>query len=191
MRLVVLICLFSFALVGCSTLSSFQPDETPVADTETTRLAARLSSELDRRSRHDPAALDVATPEMQALEAAFFPPEQAVAVQAEPEEVVLNVEMDGARSLFHAIHIASYRNEATARAGWQTLAAMFPDVLGGAEPRLEAVDIPEQGRYLRLKAGPFNSHSEAQAACAPFRSANAWCAPVDFTGEALDLQAQE
>lgn len=99
-------------------------------------------------------------------------------------------DMTGARSLFHAIHIASYRREATAQSGWQTLSAMFPEALDGLEPRVEGVDIPGQGYFLRLKAGPFNSAGAAEAACAPFRAAGVWCAPVDFTGETLRREGE-
>jgi len=118
---------------------------------------------------------------------AVEPVVQDAAVVIDPEPLP---DLTGARSLFHAIHIASYRGEETARSGWQTLSAMFPEALDGLEPRVEGVDIPDQGFFLRLKAGPFNSAREADAACDPFRAAGVWCVPVDFTGETLAVTGE-
>lgn len=177
-------CIFLLALPGCVTTGGGTPAPAPVADSENARLAARLALVLDQRARGEAASLDLAQAEMRALDAALRPP--APPPQAEPELPAGPLpELEGGRSLFHAIHIASYRGEATARAGWQTLAAMFPEALTGLEPRIEGVDIPGQGVFLRLKAGPFNSPGEAEAACGPFRSAGVWCAATDFTGTRL------
>jgi hypothetical protein len=82
----------------------------------------------------------------------------------------------------HAVHLASYRLESNAEAGWATLQAMFPDALGGKTPRLEAVNLGERGDYLRLKAGPFDSRAEARSACALIQSAGAFCQTGDYTG---------
>lgn len=178
------LCICLLALLGCVTTGGGTSAPAPVADSENARLAAGLAEMLDQRARGEAASLDGAEAEMRALDAALQPPSPPP--QAELALPTGSVpELEGGRSLFHAIHIASYRGEATARAGWQTLAAMFPEALTGLEPRIEGVDIPGQGVFLRLKAGPFNSSGEAEAACAPFRSAGVWCAATDFTGAEL------
>jgi len=188
MRTTFTILLSSIALTGCLTTSQSPSALPPVADSEAARLAVLLSTELDRRARWEPAALDSVEADMRALEFALFPaPEPGPETIVEP--VIPVVDMSAARSLFHAIHIASYRDLETALSGWETLSAMFPDVLEGTRPRVEAVDVPEQGHFLRLKAGPFLSAGDASRSCEAFRAANVWCAVTDYTGDDLIARA--
>jgi len=187
MRAIFTILLSSIALAGCFTTSEDPSAAPPVADSDAARLAALLSNELDRRARWEPSALEGVETDMRALELVLFPEAETVP-ETIVEPIAPDVDMSAARSLFHAIHIASYRDVETALSGWETLRAMFPDVLAETRPRVEAVDIPGQGHFLRLKAGPFLSAGDASRSCEAFRAASVWCAVTDYTGDDLITQ---
>jgi hypothetical protein len=158
-----------------------------VADTLNARLADATARELAHLSRFDPDALDTVQDELRVLAAALAgravrPNEDAVAMAAQ-EAPPPPPDLADARSVFHAVHLASYRGPETAAAGWRTLHAMFPDVLDGLSARLESVEIEGRGEFLRLKAGPFDTRNEARAACNAIEAAGAYCALSDFTGE--------
>ena len=177
---------------GCATMSQSDPAPMPapaVADTQSARLADATARELAHLSRFDPDALDSVDPQLRALAAALATRDIAVSVET-PGTVAADPppppEMDSARSVLHAIHLASYRRRDNAEAGWTTLSAVFPDILAGREARLEAVDIPDQGVFLRLKAGPFDTRAQAVDACRRIESAQAYCQVTDFTGQRLE-----
>jgi hypothetical protein len=90
------------------------------------------------------------------------------------------------RSVLFALHLASYRNESSAAAGWRIIAAEAPETLDDLHPRIETVDLgPERGVYLRLKAGPIDSRAEAAARCAALVDAGHYCQAVDFEGREI------
>jgi cell division septation protein DedD len=90
------------------------------------------------------------------------------------------------RSVLFAVHIASYRTEESAEAGWRIIRAEAPQALAGLHPRLEHVDLgPEQGVYLRLKAGPLDSRADAAARCAALVDTGHYCKTADFEGREL------
>lgn len=93
-------------------------------------------------------------------------------------------DMDGSRSLLHAVHIASYRTPEQAREGWDVLSARHA-VLARLEPRMDAADLGERGEYLRLKAGPFDDAQAARSACAEIEAAGDWCQATGFDGERI------
>ena len=164
--------------------------EPRVADTRQARLADATARELAHMARFDPQGLQTVQPELRALAAALAgrdlrPGEEAIPAPAAPPAPPPAPDMSAAPSLLHAVHLASYRREATARAGWDTLLALHPDRLTGLEARLEPVDLGERGLYLRLKAGPFDSAAEARGVCAAIAASGAYCQPDDFTGSAL------
>lgn len=87
------------------------------------------------------------------------------------------------RSVMFALHLASYRTETSAEAGWRIISSEAPAPLGDLHPRVETVDLgPERGVYLRLKAGPLDSRDEAAARCAVLVEAGHYCQAVDFEG---------
>lgn len=49
------------------------------------------------------------------------------------------------------VYLASYRDEATARHGWDELKHQAP-LLAKAEPAMTKVTLPGQGNFLRLQA---------------------------------------
>jgi hypothetical protein len=90
------------------------------------------------------------------------------------------------RSVLYALHLASYRSEASAAAGWRIIAAEAAPSLDGLRPRLETVDLgPDRGVYLRLKAGPVDSSAQAAALCAALIESGHYCKTADFEGHEL------
>jgi hypothetical protein len=103
-----------------------------------------------------------------------------------PAQVTAAAPSFQARSVLYALHLASYRNESSAAAGWRIIAAEAPETLVNLRPRVETVDLgPERGVYLRLKAGPIDSRAEAAARCAALVEAGHYCQAVDFEGREI------
>ncbi|MAK63493.1 MAG: hypothetical protein CMF75_01935 [Maricaulis sp.] len=196
--------LIAIGLAGCVTTGS-SPDpaaahaEARIAPTESARLADATARELAHLARFDPDLLDTVYPELRALAAALVGasaaaqtgeaaglPHAAMAPQvAAPSAMDASGLMppDG-QSLLHAVHLASYRREDMALRGWQELQATYP-VLADLDARLELAHIPEQGDFLRLKAGPFDTASAAQAVCRQMEASGQYCRATDYTGQAL------
>jgi len=188
--------ILGLSLSACASLDFAQadpdlapPPEPDVADTLNARLADATARELSHLSRFDPQALDSVQGELRTLAAALagraVRPNEDPAAMAAPENPLPPPDLPEARSVFHAVHLASYRGAETAEAGWETLHAMFPDVLDGLSARLESVEIEGRGEFLRLKAGPFDTREAARSACRAIEAAGAYCAIADFTGEPL------
>ncbi|MCF8500333.1 MAG: SPOR domain-containing protein [Rhodospirillum sp.] len=76
------------------------------------------------------------------------------------------------------IHLASYKSEATAKAGWAELRAKYPSLLGPLTPHLSRVDLGAKGVYLRLKAGPLGGGGAAKALCAKLKAVGQYCVPT-------------
>ena len=193
-------------LAGCATLTGGASDTSApqasaeVAPTRAAQLADATARELSHLARFDPDRLETVYPELRTLAAALVGAEaemhgeaaSAGPVPATPRDQTASAgtlapppaDMLEATSLQHAIHLASYRGEDTARRGWAELQGEYPS-LAGLEARLEGVDIPGQGHYLRLKAGPFDTPDAALSACGEIRARGAFCQPVDFTGRRM------
>ena len=197
--------LIAAAASACATTGSQPagpaPVEAAVADTQPARLADATARELAHLARFEPETLDRVYPELRALAAALVgvdaaaPGEGAAlpasaAAAATPQGLPEAPEMSGGVSLMHAIHLASYRREDTARRGWRELRANHP-VLADLDARLELAHIPGQGDFLRLKAGPFDSGAAALEACGALRPSGQYCQAADFTGRTLDAPAAE
>lgn len=52
------------------------------------------------------------------------------------------------------IQLGAWRSKAEADQGWDRARKLAPDLLGGLKARVVPVDLPGQGRYYRLRAGP-------------------------------------
>ena len=176
------------------------PVEAAIADTQPARLADATARELAHLARFEPETLDRVYPELRALAAALVgvdtamagegPPLPAAAPAGAAQALPDAPDMSGGASLMHAVHLASYRREDTARRGWLELKAVHP-VLADLDARLELAHIPGQGDFLRLKAGPFDSGAAALEACGALRPSGQYCQATDFTGRTLGDPAAE
>lgn len=153
------------------------------------RQAERLAALLAGHARRDDPALARARDEMTALEWALAAQMADTGPEPEPEATpaparVAAPETAGGLSLFHAIHLASYREARHGAEGWMALRSQHAS-LEGLEARLVPADLGAQGLYLRLLAGPFDTSEAASAACAPIQARGSWCAVLPFDGEPL------
>jgi hypothetical protein len=78
---------------------------------------------------------------------------------------------------YHA-HLASYYSEDDARAGWKTLHRKLGSALNGMEPILSMVDIPGQGRFIRLMTGSFPKSADAAKFCGRIKPTGQYCQPI-------------
>ncbi|WP_203292657.1 SPOR domain-containing protein [Maricaulis parjimensis] len=193
--------LLALGLTACATSTS--PDEAAlrqsqarVAPTDAARLGDATARELSHLARFDPDVLETVYPELRALAAALVGA-SAAAEAGEPvtlPDMAMNTGTDTVppvpepmpqpargSSLLHAVHLASYRREDMAERGWQELQTSHP-VLAGLDARLELAHIPDQGDFLRLKAGPFDNAAEARTVCAELEARGQYCRATDFTG---------
>jgi hypothetical protein len=195
-RLIVFLTALSVA--GCATPSAPQTAatierEAAVAPTRNAQLADAVSRELAHLARFDPDAVDSVSPELRALADAIMALNTPDETPAAPEAGAVMpadllpppADMVDAPSLRHAVHLASYRGVETAREGWGELVSAHGDLLGSLDARLSEVEIAGQGRYLRLKAGPFDTADEARTVCRALIATGEYCAVVDFSGRRM------
>lgn len=90
-------------------------------------------------------------------------------------------------SVLFGVHLASYRQMSEAQEGWRKLQRENPDELGLLEPRVEEVDLPDRGAFLRLIGGGFSSRTKADTLCAELKSKGLFCAVSGFAGDRLSL----
>ena len=83
-----------------------------------------------------------------------------------------------------ALHLASYRRIESARTGWTELRAAAPAALSGLQGGTSSFTKPGEGDYIRLKAGPITSRSEAQARCRDIEALGLYCAVLPYAGTA-------
>lgn len=82
-----------------------------------------------------------------------------------------------------AVHLASYRSEAAAMAGWKTLQKQHASALGSLSPSVDRTDLgPGKGVYYRLKAGPLSDRQAAETLCSSLKARRQYCAPTFVTG---------
>jgi cell division septation protein DedD len=74
-----------------------------------------------------------------------------------------------------AVHLASFRSEERARTGWTELQGQHP-ALKGMEPRITRIDLPGQGTFYRLLAGPVTDKAAAEALCRTLKTQ--YCKPA-------------
>jgi len=82
-----------------------------------------------------------------------------------------------------SIHLASFREQDSARQGWRELQGAYSDLLGGLDYRISAVQLSGgRGTFYRVKAGPFTDTPSAEEICGLMKSRNAYCVLSDFNG---------
>ena len=88
-------------------------------------------------------------------------------------------------SVLFGVHLASYRKIDEAQEGWRKLQRENPDELGLLEPRIEKVDLPKKGLFLRLIGGGFSNKSRAAALCGSLKEKGLFCSVSGFEGDRL------
>lgn len=109
---------------------------------------------------------------------------------ASAEEPLFENEAQGSlqmSSVLYGVHLASYRTEEDARAGWRKLQRDNPDELGLLEPRTEWVTIEGRGDFIRLIGGGFSSRAKAEALCETLKTKGLFCTVSGFGGDRLSL----
>lgn len=109
---------------------------------------------------------------------------------ASEQETVFENEAPGAlkmESVLFGVHLASYRAESDAKAGWRRLQRDNPDELGLLEPRIEFVTIEGRGNFIRLIGGGFSTQEKAAALCATLQAKDLYCGVTSFGGQRLSL----
>lgn len=121
---------------------------------------------LEDAAKEEPDAAD---------EAAEAEPENAAAAEAEPDggeaaSGAAGLPEEGAAHLSppsggaERIQLGAYRSQAQAFETWKRLEALSP-VFAAITPRVEIVDIPDKGRFHRLRIGGFASQAASAAFC--------------------------
>jgi hypothetical protein len=75
------------------------------------------------------------------------------------------------------IQLGAYRDEATAAKDWMQLVARAPTLLGGLTPQIVVADLPQKGRFYRLRTD-VSARAAADALCAALKSRGIDCLPV-------------
>lgn len=91
-----------------------------------------------------------------------------------------DAEAAAARGTGNYVHLASYRDEASARAGWAALSQRYAGSMRGMEPHYERVTVPGKGVFIRLKAGPVAIPGGANRLCDQLRGAGQFCEATEL-----------
>jgi hypothetical protein len=75
-------------------------------------------------------------------------------------------------------HLASYRDETHATAGWKTLQKAHRDLLINRTPVTVTAEIPGQGTFVRLMANGFSQLADVSEFCSEFKASGQYCIPV-------------
>ncbi len=95
-----------------------------------------------------------------------------------PSTVVTTTTIAAAR--IYTVQLASYRSEAEATAGWQTLTSEQGDLLAKLPHSVAKADLgADQGIYYRLQAGAFSDRHAAKALCTNLQTRAIDCMVVE------------
>ena len=89
-------------------------------------------------------------------------------------------------SVFHGVHLGSYRSRESAAQGWRELRETFPVELDALSVKVARFDDPARGVFERLIAGPFHTKEEARQVCRLVEQGGGYCAVMPFNGALLD-----
>ncbi|WP_371192899.1 SPOR domain-containing protein [Glaciecola sp. SC05] len=84
----------------------------------------------------------------------------------------------------YSVHLASYSNEKNAKAGWQSLASKYANVLCALTPKLASVQV-KGTPYLSLRLGPIDNKAMAQQICKTIQAKGDYCASAPYEGASL------
>lgn len=85
-----------------------------------------------------------------------------------------------------AVHLASYKHMRYLERGWSRLQEQFPALLASREPRAKRFTRDDGAKYIRLKAGPFETRQQAYDLCNKLKARQVYCALSRFDGFPLD-----
>jgi hypothetical protein len=124
-----------------------------------------------------PAATDTAAAKTEPKPAA------AIVETASTSPVVTTTEVAAAK--VYTVQLASYRSEAEATAGWQTLTTEQEDLLAKLPHAVAKADLgADKGIYYRLQAGSFSDRQAAKALCSDLQTRSIDCMVVEATSAA-------
>jgi len=83
----------------------------------------------------------------------------------------------GSRHSYMA-HLASYRDETHAAAGWKTLQKAHRDLLINRSAVTVTAEVPGQGTFVRLMAGGFGQLADVSEFCSEIKATGQYCIPV-------------
>jgi SPOR domain len=75
----------------------------------------------------------------------------------------------------YAVQVTSQRSAAEAQSAFRSLAAKYPQQLGGHAPIVRRADLGEKGVYYRALVGPFASMEQAASLCSNLKAAGGNC----------------
>ncbi|MGP1254671.1 MAG: hypothetical protein ACTS10_09680 [Kiloniellales bacterium] len=97
-------------------------------------------------ARLQPAAADP----NRGLDQVTAPPAPAVPSAAAPQQTQSGAAAQAAPASGR-VQLAALRGQAEAETAWQRLRARAPQLLAGRQPQFETVDLPQRGRFVRLR----------------------------------------
>ncbi len=110
-------------------------------------------------------------------EAAPAPPQETAKAEPTPPPPAPKA-VPAATSGNYLIQLGAFGDDAGANRAWKTLQGKFGAVLGDLSPDIQTADLGAKGVFHRLRAGPFSSRSEADAACAALKAQKQGCLVV-------------
>ena len=193
--------MFVTLLMACTTTAAPEPQDASAASeraervrnvdapqmSDTRRAALELARKLEALAAADDPRLKKEEPAIRSLSERLDAPvpRREPVPAAEPAAAAERAdaaEFEGGQSIFHAVHIASFRNMDLARAGWREYQGRRE--LSGYEARAEQVRL-DSGIWYRVKAGPIDTVTQADALCRALKASGEWCAVTDFNGAEL------
>ncbi|MEK9673492.1 MAG: SHOCT domain-containing protein [Rhodospirillaceae bacterium] len=126
---------------------------------------------------------DEYTRERQAIEKAMAPAAPQMA-KADPKMLMEKdkKEAEKPKGPQPGVHLASYRSEKQAEAGWKTIQRRHQSALKDLEHEVAKVDLGKKGTYYRLKAGPLKSEGDAKKLCGDLKKRRQFCEPTTVGG---------
>jgi Flp pilus assembly protein TadD len=97
-----------------------------------------------------------------------------------------------AAAKIYTVQLASYRSEAEATVGWQTLTTEQADLLAKLPHSVAKADLgADKGVYYRLQAGAFNDRKDAKALCSDLQTRAIDCMVVEAAAAGPQAQTRQ
>jgi len=126
----------------------------------------------------DPAPVSIPVTIPVPVKAASQPAARHVIAQPMPQPTAQHSGEQTGQQHGYMAHLASYRDEVHAAAGWKTLQKAHRDLLINKSPITTTAEIPGQGTFVRLMAGGFGQLADVSEFCSEFKASGQYCIPV-------------